>query len=237
MTSSRTSSVGPNLSLFKLRFLFIVLGAVLLATLAIVTSLAGRRLDEARHEREEMVASRVFDEMEREVSAFLDLENERPHYSKLAETNPETWAPFVVGYFSEQLPLGSSSTEVAVAEGATSEHHRRLSWAIGKARSDWTATVSDESSRRRSFENEQGEEPSKKEDLPPLLEQKSQSTAGPGQLSEGARGAAPPAPAKPATDREIIESLNRAPERRKSKTKASSPKEADDPFTDYSLSF
>ncbi len=220
----------------RLRLSFIVLGTALLGALGGLATLVDERLAEARREREEMVASRVFDEMEREVSAFLEQENARPSYTRLDQTNPETWAPFVVGYFSEDSLGRSPQPEIVVAEGPTSEHRRRMSWALSKARAEWTASTSNASETQEPVDFLGGDAPS-----PPLLrarQQKSEADDAPSPHRESAGAVSPaPAPKKPTTDREIIESLNRAPERRKVAPKPSSSGKGDDPFSDYMESF
>ena len=108
---------GGKVSRSRLRIAFIAVGTLLLGALGFLAHLASERLEEARADREHMVASRVFDEMEREVSAFLESEADRPPYSDLQATNPENWAPFVVGYFARARTDVAGSGEVVVAEG------------------------------------------------------------------------------------------------------------------------
>lgn len=242
-----------KLSRARLRWAFVGLGVVLLSALLALSTLAHQRLKEAQREREEMVASRIFDEMEREISAFLDLETDRPPYLSLARTNPETWAPFVVGYFSGAEPSGPAFARVVVAEGKTSEHRRRMTWALERASEAWTASGAagpaspGDSPPANEHKGYQIDEASKALlQNAPLNEEK--------RLEEPARPAPPPkrakevllekrAPspseAKPSSDREIIDSLNRAPERRKSRasTPSKAEAEASDPFSDYSRAY
>lgn len=227
--------LGPSVSPGRLKLAFIAVGVVLLGTLGALATLAKSRLEEARREREEMVASRVFDEMEREVSAFLERENERPSYDQLEQTNPETWAPFLVGYFSEDELGDLSGARIVVAEGPTSEHRRRMNWALSQARDEWAASTSPVPPTQPERARSPGDvtPPS-----PPLLRARQQKSEEKSAAPPGAtRGAPAPDTKKPTSDREIIESLNRAPERRKAAPKSSSPSESDDPFSDYMESF
>ncbi|MEY4577026.1 MAG: hypothetical protein RL701_1729 [Pseudomonadota bacterium] len=87
-------------SLKRLRIGFIVLAAALLTPLFFLMRSVQARLESQRRLRHEIVAERIFDEMERELTGLLVREGERP--SSAYETNAtrvETWAPFVVGYF------------------------------------------------------------------------------------------------------------------------------------------
>jgi hypothetical protein len=59
------------------------------------------RLEAQRRLRHEIVAERIFDEMERELTALLATESARPSDAYSASsTRVEHWAPFVVGYFT-----------------------------------------------------------------------------------------------------------------------------------------
>ena len=90
-----------RLSLKRLRAAFVALGVVLLGALYLLLSSALARLDRQRELRHEVVAERIFDELERELTAHLIVESERPSEAYDAvSTSPEAWAPFVVGYFT-----------------------------------------------------------------------------------------------------------------------------------------
>lgn len=77
-----------------------MLGAALLLPLFLLLREAEARFEFQRRLRHEIVAERVFDEMERELTALLEHERTRP---SSAYDNPRTrvdrWSPFVVGYF------------------------------------------------------------------------------------------------------------------------------------------
>jgi hypothetical protein len=122
----KKSALRPGISVVKLRAGFMALAIVLLGGLLILSMAMKKRLEEARLQREEMVASRVFDELEREVSAFLDGESARQHYGSLQETDPKSWAPFVVGYFK----VTQADPQVV---GADEEATRRVRWALAQS--------------------------------------------------------------------------------------------------------
>ena len=86
--------------LTKLRWAFVALGAGLLLAIGLLLNLALSRLDDQRALRHRMVAERVFDEVEREISSLLQHEAERPSaaYEPL-DTDPARWSTFVLGYY------------------------------------------------------------------------------------------------------------------------------------------
>jgi hypothetical protein len=89
-----------QLSLTRLRLAFLALGALLSGALGLFVSSALERLARQRELRHRVVAERIFDELERELTAHLVLESERPSSAYDEDTSPEAWAPFVVGYFT-----------------------------------------------------------------------------------------------------------------------------------------
>ncbi|HEX2677288.1 MAG TPA: histidine kinase dimerization/phospho-acceptor domain-containing protein, partial [Polyangiales bacterium] len=92
--------------LSTLRVAFVALGVALLATVLGLLHSALARLDEQRMLRHRMVAERVFDESEREISSLLQHEAERASAAYDAEdTDPERWSQFVVGYYRRDPEL------------------------------------------------------------------------------------------------------------------------------------
>ena len=92
--------------LARLRWAFLALGAALLIAVGLPLHSALSRLDEQRLIRHRMVAERVFDEAEREVSSVLQLEAKRPSDAYDGQdTDPSNWAPFVVGYYRREPEL------------------------------------------------------------------------------------------------------------------------------------
>jgi hypothetical protein len=188
------------------------------------------RLAEARRDREEMVASRVFDEMEREISAFLDSEDSRPHYTDLQSTNPEAWAPFLVGYFSAPRFASAAGAQMAAAEGTTSENRRRIKWAIEQAEPSFTNLA----------EVPEGAAPGTAsqmmfQEVSPKKKDQAQTPVSPAPSKN--EMPVQPLQQQKATGNDIIENLNRAPERRRSKAAQSKDAESADPFSDYETTY
>jgi hypothetical protein len=89
-----------QLSLRRVRIAFAACTSLLLlGTWALLNS-ALQRLEHERRLRHEVVAERVFDELERELSAYLERESARPSAVYEASSDVESWAPFVIGYFT-----------------------------------------------------------------------------------------------------------------------------------------
>ena len=88
-------------ALTRLRIAFLLLGAALLLPLALLLRSVDSRLEAQRRLRHELVAERIFDEMEGELTALLAREDARPSAAYVdSSTRVENWAPFVVGYFT-----------------------------------------------------------------------------------------------------------------------------------------
>lgn len=222
-------------SLLRLRIAFIALGVILLCGLFALSWFVEERLAEARRDREEMVAARVFDEMEREISAFLEGESERPHYENLESTNPETWAPFVVGYFAGAHPEVGSPVRLVAAEGTTSENRRRTRWAIEQAQKEFDAPVDDVRDGAPSVDLLSA--PALPLQVAPLPSPVDSAKKDAAKKDAAPKGSAPLEQQKQATGSEIIQQLNRAPERRKLKQPAPKQEESPDAFSDYSERF
>lgn len=90
-----------KLSLARVRLAFASLLFMLLAGVLMLLHSALDRLEQERRLRHEVVAERVFDELERELNAHLERESARPSSAYDAPTSQVgTWAPYVVGYFT-----------------------------------------------------------------------------------------------------------------------------------------
>jgi len=93
-------------TLSKLRLGFIALGAALLLTVLGLLHSAVSRLERQSRLRHQMVAERVFDEAEREISSLLQHEAERPSAAYDAiDTDPHRWSRFIVGYYRRDPTL------------------------------------------------------------------------------------------------------------------------------------
>ena len=88
-------------ALTRLRVAFLLLGAALLLPLGLLLRSVDARLEAQRRLRHELVAERIFDEMERELTGLLQRESARPSAAYAdTGTHAANWAPFVVGYFT-----------------------------------------------------------------------------------------------------------------------------------------
>jgi hypothetical protein len=90
-----------RLSIARVRLAFGSLLFMLLAGVLMLLHSALDRLEQERRLRHEVVAERVFDELERELNAHLERESARPSSAYDAPTSQvDAWAPYVVGYFT-----------------------------------------------------------------------------------------------------------------------------------------
>lgn len=100
-------------TLTRLRVAFTLLGLLLIVPLGMLVRGVQARLEAQRRLRHQIVAERVFDEMERELTALLERERARPSSAyATVDTQAASWAPFVVGYFTRDasgvvLPAGA----------------------------------------------------------------------------------------------------------------------------------
>ncbi len=96
----------PVTPLSRLRLGFVALGLALLATVGFLLGSALSRLDAQRRLRHQMVADRVFDEVEQELGSVLQHEVERPPEAyDASDTDPSRWGPFVLGYYRREPEL------------------------------------------------------------------------------------------------------------------------------------
>jgi hypothetical protein len=114
--------------LTRLRLGFAVLGALLLAPLGLLWSTANQRLETQRRLRHEVVGERIFDELERELTDLLDREARRPSVAYDAPTRPDSWAPFVVGYFT----AAHAAPEILAESELAPERRQRMAWAVAE---------------------------------------------------------------------------------------------------------
>jgi signal transduction histidine kinase len=84
----------------RLRVAFVAVAVAVLAAVGVLLQSALARLDDQRRLRHRMVAERVFDEVERELSSLLEHESKRPSAAYDAQdTDVDRWSSFVVGYY------------------------------------------------------------------------------------------------------------------------------------------
>lgn len=84
----------------RVRIAFAACTALLLVGTWALLDSALERLERERQLRHDVVAERMFDELERELSAHLERESARPSVAYEASSDVATWAPFVLGYFT-----------------------------------------------------------------------------------------------------------------------------------------
>ncbi len=91
-------------ALTKLRFSFVALGVVLCIPLAWLLHSVNERVEAQRRLRHQVVAERIFDELERELTRVLSEEAARP--SQAFDGNGPSVVPaYVVGYFRTERAL------------------------------------------------------------------------------------------------------------------------------------
>jgi hypothetical protein len=122
-----------------LRIAFVLLAAALLLPLALLLRSVDSRLEAQRRLRHELVAERIFDEMEGELTALLAREDARPSDAYVgSSTRVENWAPFVVGYFTRD----ERGVQILAKPQLAPERLHRLEAALkatGAARTDGQA--------------------------------------------------------------------------------------------------
>ena len=142
-------------SLAKLGGAFLALGAALLAVIGILLQSALSQLAEQRRLRHEMVAERVFDEVEREIGSVLHHEANRPAAAyDTVRSDPERWSPFILGYYRRD-----SEIHLVAAESLAPERGRRVRAAVRRATPELDETPRDRWPRSgsRSEPGEEGE--------------------------------------------------------------------------------
>ena len=212
--------------LARLRLAFVGLGIILLAPLGLLLNAASERLDAQRRLRHEVVSDRIFDELERELTELLERESQRPSEAYYQQSLPDTWAPFILGYFTAR---GANHRLVSDQE-IDQERRTKLERAIDT----WQLAQIDKGEEHEAVDN--GTSGS-------LLRQKAEQKSGDSSKNSQKRSAAPRSAMMPASQQESSESaaapksspevlrqLNRANDARR---KARPAKKAD-PLQDYS---
>jgi hypothetical protein len=201
-----------------------------------------------------MVAERVLDELERELSLLLAGEAARPAYATVSRTDPGTWAPFVVGYFT----LTDGKVALLGHNQLSQDRQLRSRWAVRKWQEVADTLEQNEATKApaqepgRQAPEDRGGTPDRKQDRTDSAEQKTNpSPAAPTPQKASNRAAAAPAPAArqrskkkaPSSGTDIVRKLNRGKEQRP--TAASRAEEergipsakASDPLDDYASEF
>jgi signal transduction histidine kinase len=103
----------------RLRILFVVFSLTLLAPMAFLVQRALSSVASERTMRHQVVAERIFDEMERGLSRLLDVEESRPLEQGEDEAPPSQF-PFVIGHF--QIDPGGGIRVLSVQPERTDGH-------------------------------------------------------------------------------------------------------------------
>jgi signal transduction histidine kinase len=123
-------SVEKPAQLTQLRLAFGALGAAILIAVGVLLGSALSRLEQQRLFRHQVVAERVFDEIEREISSLLQHEAERPSEAyDVTDTSPSRWSRFIVGYYRRDPDFSAIA-----ADKLGSERLQRLQTAVQHAR-------------------------------------------------------------------------------------------------------
>jgi signal transduction histidine kinase len=124
-----------NKGLWHLRAAFATLAIAIVLTVVGLLQSAETRFEAQRLYRHRVVADRVFDEAEREISALLQHEATRPSaaYDSI-DTDPERWGRFVVGYYTR-----GPSLRLVAADKLAPERAARIREAVRSAQPELDA--------------------------------------------------------------------------------------------------
>jgi hypothetical protein len=118
--------------LTRLRLGFVALGFLLLTPLGLLLNAVDDRIQAQRRLRHDVVAERIFDELERELTALLESESKRPSAAYGETTRIEAWAPFVVGYFRLSTAPAAAAPELLAQAQLDALRSRRLLDVLGE---------------------------------------------------------------------------------------------------------
>ncbi|MFZ5892569.1 MAG: hypothetical protein ACOY0T_16040 [Myxococcota bacterium] len=110
----------------RLRIAFITLGLLLLAPLGWLMHSVNIRLETQRRLRHQVVAERIFDELERELTRVLEQQSAISSGNFDSEMSSSSWEPYVVGYFKSD----GARTHLLDAEKLDPTRRKRLAWAL-----------------------------------------------------------------------------------------------------------
>ena len=114
-------------ALNRLRLAFAGIGALLLLPLALLAHSVNERLEAQRRLRHEVVAERIFDELERELTAVLAREFARPSSAyDTASIDEGATSPYVIAYFSSS----GGGKKLLGAPEAHGDGEPRASWGL-----------------------------------------------------------------------------------------------------------
>jgi hypothetical protein len=189
--------------LTRLRLWFVALGVLLLTPLGFLLDAMDERVEAQRRLRHEVVAERIFDELERELTALLDAESARPSAAYDEPTRAEAWAAYVVGYFK----LGADGVELIAGDQRDAARSARVKGAL------------------RTLVGAQGQPPPPSEELgASLLPTTSLPTP---------RSPAPQRAFEPKSTPDVLQKLNRSQEERSRSNVSRRPSKSLDPMQRY----
>jgi hypothetical protein len=114
-------------ALNRLRLAFCGIGALLLVPLGLLAHSVNERLEAQRRLRHEVVAERIFDELERELTAVLSQEFARPSSAyDAASIDTSAVAPYILGYFTS----ADGRQNLVGDQKPYDERVRRANWAL-----------------------------------------------------------------------------------------------------------
>ena len=179
-------------ALNRLRLAFCSIGALLLGPLGLLAHSVNERLEAQRRLRHEVVADRIFDELERELTTVLSQEFARPSSAyDAASIDDGAAVPYVLRYFTN----ADGRRNILGGQKPDDERERRAVWAL------------DEWERRERAGAGAAPTPTPSEDAMEPAQRKS--------IAPGAPAApVQPAPASPRSSPEILKKLNRSRQER-----------------------
>jgi len=110
----------------RLRLAFVALGVILFLPLLWLIHSVDVRVEAQRRLRHQVVAERIFDELERELTRVLDQESARASASFDLDMPSSSWEPYVIGYFKTD----GDQNRLLDAPNLDPERRKRLSWAL-----------------------------------------------------------------------------------------------------------
>jgi hypothetical protein len=182
-------------ALNRLRLAFSCIGALLLGPLGLLAHSVNERLEAQRRLRHEVVADRIFDELERELTTVLSQEFARPSSAyDAASIGAGDAVPYVLAYFTtaegRHALLGGQKSE--------DERERRAAWALDEWEQRERAAAGNPA-RAGATTSDESAAPSRRK-----------SVAEPGTPAAPVK----PAPASPRSSPEILKKLNRSQQER-----------------------
>lgn len=149
----------------KLRFAFIAIGLFVCGAVAALVLSSARQLQEQRRLRHQVVAERVFDEVERDLGSVLNHELSRPPAAYDAgptDTEPSKWAPYIIAYYHR----GDGQIHLVAGDKISGQRRKRALAAIQNAAAGrQEATAQGEGETAAAFAPDDGETSTRSPDV------------------------------------------------------------------------